>query len=343
MTIRYPSPLRRGDVVGVTAPSTGVPDALRPRLDVAVEHLRARGFGVRLGACLDGSGPVSAPAPERAAELTAMLTDPEIRAVVPPWGGELAVDLLPLLDWEAITAADPTWVVGFSDIAMLLVALTTRTGVATLHGQNLMDTPYTVPAPLTSWLDVVTAPAGAVLTQGPSRLHRRDGFDDWVADPTPTSYTLPDQGTWTRAGSSEPFTVSGRLLGGCIETVANLAGTPEGDISGFAEQHAPEGLLVHLEAAEASAFEIGRRLHALRRAGWFEHANAVLVGRTTAPDSPGYSQRDAVLDALGPLGVPILLDVDCGHVPPHLALVNGGLATLRWSPDGGSSLTQVLV
>jgi hypothetical protein len=42
------------------------------------------------------------PAAERAA-LMAMLTDPAIRAVVPPWGGETAIDLLPLLDWEAIT------------------------------------------------------------------------------------------------------------------------------------------------------------------------------------------------------------------------------------------------
>jgi muramoyltetrapeptide carboxypeptidase LdcA involved in peptidoglycan recycling len=27
-----------------------------------------------------------------------MLTDPAIRAIVPPWGGEIAIDLLPLLD-----------------------------------------------------------------------------------------------------------------------------------------------------------------------------------------------------------------------------------------------------
>ncbi|NCT90611.1 LD-carboxypeptidase [Cellulomonas sp. APG4] len=343
MSLRYPAALRTGDLIGVTAPSSGVPAALRARLDVAVGHLESRGFRVRLGGCLDGSGPVSAPAAERAAELTDMLTDPEVRAVVPPWGGELAVDLLPLLDWERIAAAEPTWVVGFSDIAMLLVALTTRTGVATLHGQNLMDTPYAVPAPLRSWLDVVTAPAGAVVVQGPSRLHRAPGFDDWVADPTTTTYRLTEPGTWRRADGDGAFAATGRLLGGCIETVANLAGTPEGDVAGFVAHHAPEGLLLHLEAAEAPAFEIGRRLHALRRAGWFEHATAVLVGRTSAPGSPGYSQDDAVADALGDLGVPVLLDVDCGHVAPHLALVNGSLATVRWAPDGAASLTQVLV
>ena len=55
---------------------------------------------------------MSAPKEQRAAELTAMLTDPAIRAVVPPWGGELAIDLLDQLDWDALAAAEPTWLVG---------------------------------------------------------------------------------------------------------------------------------------------------------------------------------------------------------------------------------------
>ena len=34
-----------------------------------------------------------------------MLRDPAIRAVVPPWGGELAIDLLDQLDWDELAAA----------------------------------------------------------------------------------------------------------------------------------------------------------------------------------------------------------------------------------------------
>ena len=54
-----------------------------------------------------------------------------------------------------------------------------------------------------------------------------------------------------------------------------------------------------------------------------DEAEAVLVGRPSGPDSPGLSQRQAVLDALGPLEVPLVLGVDVGHVPPNLPLVNG--------------------
>ena len=37
-------------------------------------------------------------------------------------------------------------------------------------------------------------------------------------------------------------------IGGCIETVSVLAGTAYGDLRAFASAHAPEGLIVNLEA-----------------------------------------------------------------------------------------------
>lgn len=342
MTVRYPAPLQPGDTIGVTAPSSGVPTELRPRLDVCVEHLRRRGYEVVVGDCLDGEGVVSAPARDRAAELTAMLTDPAVRAVVPPWGGELAVEVLPHLDLAALRAAEPTWLIGFSDIATLLLPLTTAVGWATLHGQNLMDTPYRVPAPLRHWLDVVTRPAGAVLEQGASVEHRREGFDDWEDDPAVTERTYDSRGTWSLLDpAAGPVHVTGRLVGGCIETVSILAGTAYGDVPGFAREHAPEGLVLYVEASEDAALDVARDLWRMRLAGWFDQARAVLVGRTTAPDSDGFTQRDAVRSALGDLGIPVVVDVDCGHVPPHLALVNGALAEVVLDA-GTATITQTL-
>ena len=137
--------------MAVTSPSSGVPERYHARLDCATETVQKRGYEVIIGGCMDGTSHVSAPAGERAAELTAMLTDPVVKAIVPPWGGETAIDLLPLLDWAAIASAEPTWLVGFSDISTLLTAMTLRTGVATLHGNNLLDTPGTVRAPGFAW------------------------------------------------------------------------------------------------------------------------------------------------------------------------------------------------
>lgn len=81
------------------------------------------------------------------------------------------------------------------------------------------------------------------------------------------------------------------------------------------------------------AATICRNLHGLRMAGWFEHAKALLVGRTAAPDHPRLTQREAVLDALAPLGPPIVFDLEIGHVPPHLPLVNGALAAVTFDGE----------
>jgi len=341
MAIRFPAPLKPGDRVGVTSPSSGVADKHRARLEYAVETVRRRGYDVVLGECMDGGSHISAPAAQRAAELTAMLTDPDIRAVVPPWGGETAIDLLGLLDWEAIGAAEPAWYVGFSDNSTIMTPLTLRTGVATLHGNNLMDTPYRTVGDLLSWLDIAALPQGASFTQSPPGRYRAKGWDDWTANPEVSELTLGSEGTWTRLDGDSDVEVSGRLIGGCIETMRHVAGTPLGDLRGFAEEYAPEGLLVYVDVAEDNAFSVCRSLHGMRLAGYFDAASAVLVSRTSAPDSGTLSQKEAVLDALGGLGVPIIADVECGHVPPYMPIVNGALGRLRFGAGSGE-LTQVL-
>lgn len=341
MPIRFPAPLIPGDRVGVTAPSSGVPDELRERLRVAVDDVREHGYEVIVGDCMDGSGHLSAPAEDRAAELMMMLTDPSIRAVIPPWGGETAIDLLPLLDWDRLQSTEPTWMVGYSDSATIITPLTVLAGVATLHGNNLMDTPYRVVDGLLSWLDIVTMPHGAGFTQTSPNRYRTGEFDDWTAFPDAREYTLDGVGTWRRLDGDEDVVVEGRLIGGCIETLRNVAGTAYGDVATWAAENAPEGTLVYVEAAESNAYDICRSLHGMRLAGLFDSAGAVLVGRTSAPDSASLTQHDAVMDALGPLGVPIIADVECGHVPPFMPIVNGAHGRVVHA-SGRSELTQTL-
>ena len=129
----------------MTSPSSGVGDRLRPRIEAPDRLLRERGFDVVVGECMADDKVVSAPKEPRAAELVAFLTDPSVAAVVPPWGGETAIDLLDQVDWDALATWSPTWVVGWSDMCSVLLPLTLRSGWATLHGWNLADTPYAAP------------------------------------------------------------------------------------------------------------------------------------------------------------------------------------------------------
>ncbi|MER7503720.1 S66 peptidase family protein [Nonomuraea pusilla] len=341
MDMRYPAPLRPGDLVGVTAPSSGVDENLRARLKVAVRTVEEHGHRVVVGDCMDGATHVSAPAPDRARELMAMLTDPEIKAVVPPWGGETAIDLLPLLDWDALREADPTWLVGFSDLSTIITPMTLLTGTATIHGNNLMDTPYRTPEGLLGWLDIVAMPQGTTFTQTPPNRYRAQGWDDYTGHPEVRDLTLDTPGRWTRLDGDGDVRVEGRLIGGCVEMLCNLAGTPYGDVASFARAAAPEGLVIYVEAAEHDAATICRNLHGMRLAGFFTGATAVLVGRTRAPGLGSLTQHEAVLDALGGLGVPIIADVECGHVPPYLPLVNGARCQVTYTEDH-QEITQTM-
>lgn len=326
-SLRFPRPLRPGDRIGVTSPSAGASGDAATRIDFCVGWLRDRGYEVEVGECMDGTGLTSAPAAERAAELTRMLADPAIACVVPPWGGETAIDLVDLLDWDALADADPTWLVGFSDLSTVMVPITTRLGWATVHGDNLADTPYAVPDGLLHWLDLVS-------DEGPF-VQRDSGLvTDWVrfeTDPRATRWTEVGTRRWEVLGGRS-VDVTGRLIGGCIETIAHLAGTPYGDVRAWAEG-LDEPTIVYVEACEDHAVDICRCLHGLRLAGWFDRAAAVLVGSTSAPDHPDLTQREAVLDALGRLDLPIVVDLEIGHVPPHLPLVNGALARVVVDAD----------
>lgn len=314
---RFPRPLAPGDRIGVTAPSSGVSEDRRARLEAGIAVLHERGFEVVVGECMSGAGVVSAPKEQRAAELVAMLCDPEIAAVVPPWGGEVAIDLLDQLDWDALAAAEPTWFVGWSDCSTVLVPLTLRLGWATMHGWNLMDTRYDAPEGLLHWVDLASS-TGEVTQRSPGRY--AEGWGD--GDPDARTMPLDREGSWSVLGGGD-VDVSGRVIGGCLEVLSPMAGTPYADIPTYVRQQGDDGVIVYLEACERGAYDVARELHGLRLAGWFDGVRAVLIGRTPAPDMEFMSQREAVEDALGMLGVPVVLDLEIGHRMPFLPLVNG--------------------
>lgn len=335
MEVRFPRPLAAGDRIAVTSPSSGVGDALRPRIEVALRLLREAGYDVVVGDCMADDLVVSAPKEQRAAELVGFLTDPSVAAVLPPWGGETAIDLLDQLDWAALEAAEPRWLVGWSDMCSVMVPLTLRTGWTTLHGWNLADTPYAAPEGLLHWLDLAAA-RGEVTQTSPGRTRR--GWDDYVRQPGVRTMTLDEPARWSVLGGGDT-SFSGRLIGGCVEVVAPLAATPYGDVPAFGRAHSDDGLIVYLEVCEHGAYDVARLLHSVRLAGWFEHANGVVIGRTSAPDAEKMTQHEAVADALGMLEVPVVLDADVGHTQPFLPLVNGALATVSVA-DGVGTVSQ---
>ncbi|MGY2125113.1 S66 family peptidase [Nocardia gipuzkoensis] len=329
----------------MTAPSSGVALRDAERLNFAVRTLRDLEYDVVVGECVVDQPANNRSSQRRAAELMAMLTDPSIKAVIPPWGGTSAIEVLAMLDFEEVAAADATWFIGYSDVSTLLTPLTLLTGTATLHGNNLMDTPYRVPTSLMSWLDIVTLPTGSEFAQRPAGVYRVNDWDDWTTQPQVTEHIWNGGGGWRRLdGGRSRIEVTGTLIGGCIETLSALVGTRYFEVADFVDGYAPTGLIVYVESGLGEPARIRRDLELLRAGGLFASANAILVGRTPATDPAQSEQIRATLEVIGDLGVPIIGDVECGHVPPHLPIVNGALGRLCVDlvDPSSSSLVQIL-
>ncbi len=335
--VLFPQPLQPGDLIAVTAPSSGVPENVHPRLDLVLEHLRGRGYRILEGSCLRGqSKSASAPLEDRAAELKAMLGSPEVAAIIPPWGGHLLSELLSLIDFAALKKERPKWVLGYSDTSTLLMPLTLITGWATAHGTNLMDMVPTQTDPLTTGVLSVLGHDLARPVEQSSAPTYQVKWGDFVKTPD-VALDLTETTQWKRLdGSSEPLTMRGRLIGGCIDTVSFLAGSSYGDVPGFIERSGEDGTILYLENADQDPGAMVRTLLSLERHGWFQGLTGLAFGRSAAPPETNPSYLDyvgALQSVLGDAPFPVLYDVDIGHMPPQLTLINGALA--EWEFDSG--------
>ena len=343
--ITFPPELKRGDLIGITSPSAGVSKALRPRMQFAYRNLRRLGYGYREGKCLWGKGLMSAPPKARAEELMEMLLDEKIAAVFPPNGGEILIDILPHIDFAALAAAPPKWILGYSDMSAFMLPYTLLTRHANLNGTNLWESPIDPTDPhLAFWNDVVTLQPGAAFTQrAATRYQPHDS--DWDRLPRIRRFDRTAPVDWKALGheTDRDYTVkvTGRLIGGTLDVIGPLCGSEYGDVATFGRSLAPEKLIVFLDSCDYTTPQYDRALHQLRFAGWFDHAAAVLIGRTGAKQIEDLTQRGALRDALSGLGIPVLYDVDVGHLPPQMLLVNGASATLRFGPKT-KSIRQVL-
>lgn len=144
-------------------------------------------------------------------------------------------------------------------------------------------------------------------------------------------------------GGDQPdsLTFEGRIIGGCLETLSALVGTPYGNIPQYRERVAGEGLILFLENAESGPPAVCRMLWNMRLAGWFDNLSGLLLGRSSGKESEEFTYMDAVHDVLDDLSIPIIYDVDVGHRPPQMTVVNGALATVECS-NGKGKLTQTL-
>lgn len=342
--IRFPKALGRGDLIAVTAPSSGVTAAALPRLDLVLNNLRAHGYRIVEGECLRSEQKdASAPREQRAQELQRFLNDPEVAAILPPWGGELAIELLPLIDFEELRSTPPKWLLGYSDLSTIQLPLTLISGWATAHGPNLMDlAPSQTDALTTSALKVLSSDFSTPVVQHASSRYQKDYIDFEVQPAAALNLTEPT--AWKRLdGLDAPAEFHGRLIGGCLDTISHLAGSPYGDIPRFVRESGTVGTILYLENAGMHPTALVRALCGLRLNGWFHGLSGLMFGRSNgrkAQRAEDLTYEEALQAVVAGAPYQVLYDIDIGHQPPQFTLVNGATAQVVFEAGRGH-VTQI--
>ena len=287
-SVRKPKRLRPGSVVGVVDPASATWNPID--VDIVVESLAALGLKARLGAHLmDRRGYLAGRDEERAADVMAMFSDPDVDAVHALRGGWGSARLLPHLDFDVI-ARNPKVLLGYSDITALLLPVYARCGFVTFHGLNGSS----------AWNRFNVDWFRRVLMLGEAVT---------MTNPRATGDSLVP--VENRIRTITPGRAQGRLLGGNLTVLTTIVGS--GMLPDFTDS------ILFIEDVQEAPYRIDRMLMQLKLAGILSQVKAVVWGRCTkcTPGEGSYGSltiSDLMDDYLKPLNVPAWEGAQIGHI-----------------------------
>ncbi len=326
--MRQPPFLQEHGTIGFVAPAFGcATEPYRSAFDHALEVFTGLGYRTVLGEnCYLAEGIGISNTPEKcAAELQSAYLSPETDALISCGGGELMCEVLPYLDLERLRNAAPKWFMGFSDNTNFTFLSATVLDTMAIYG------PCAGTFGMEPWHASVKD-AYELLTGKTFVSH---GYDLWQLEslkdennplaPYNVQKKVRIRRYLGRERIYEPIAFDGRLAGGCLDCLVNLVGTPFDRVGAFNERYSEDRVIWFLEACDLDVLSIRRSLWAMRQAGWFDRAAGFLIGRPLHYGETilGLDQYEAVLGVLGDMGLPILMDLDIGHLPPAMPLICG--------------------
>ncbi|MBO0936111.1 LD-carboxypeptidase [Fibrella sp. HMF5335] len=288
-----PPSLRPGDTVAILAPASPFAyDDLQAAFDVIRNDWQLTVWeGETLQLHAGGFAGTDA---QRAADLQYAINEPSIKAIFAARGGYGSYRLIELVDFTPLLT-QPKWLVGFSDVTVLL-SHCQQLGLATLHG---------------------IMPRGFRLPQIEQDI---ETLRQWLFGLKVPPYTVKAH-QLNRNGQA-----TGPLAGGNLSLLLHTLGT--------SSEVDWDGHLLFIEDIDETLFSLDRMMIQLRRAGKLANLAGLLVGNfsdmrdnTSLPF--GKTPAQIIADSVATYTYPMAFNVPVGHVSPNLALPVGLDATMN--------------
>jgi len=296
MTPKFIQPpyLKAGDTVAIVAPS-GILKSREGEVQQAVKLLESWGLHAIVGKhVFSKANHFAGTDEERCSDLQSAMDDPKINAIWCARGGYGTVRVLDKLNYTEFKK-NPKWVIGYSDITALHNQLHNE-GFQSLHALMCVS--------LTKNLDDIKE---SISTFKSSIFGH------------PENYTLKGS-NYNRTGET-----SGELVGGNLTMLHTMLGSKESiDTS---------GKILFIEEIGEYKYHIDRMLQSMKRAGYFDNLNGLVVGDMSKMRKNttlwGTSVEQLILDALAEYDFPIAFNVPAGHEKDNRALVLGRTIDLK--------------
>jgi len=231
---------------------------------------------------------------QRLEDLQKALDNPSIKAIWAARGGYGAVRIIDDIDFTEFER-NPKWIIGYSDITVLHNKLNGM-GYASIQGQMPLTLDLEDPVQKPSIISLKKALFGKKLR-----------------------YKL-ESNSRNRTGEG-----SGILVGGNLSIVYSMLGSDtELDMN---------GKILFVEDVGEALYHIDRMMISLKRAGYFEHCNGLIVGdfrlKKNEGNSFGENLQDIMMRVVGDYDFPVIFDFPAGHIDDNRALIFGSPVELE--------------
>lgn len=221
--------------------------------------------------------PFSGEPKERAAELMKMFVDEEVKMIFDISGGDSANQVLPYLDYDAISK-NPKSFVGISDLSVILNAIYARSHVATLHYQ-------------------IANLTGRYFSEQRKLFHELF-MNDQQADRNFLTFNY----SWLRGHG-----MKGTIVGGNIRCFLKLAGT--------SYMPDPTNKILFLESLGGGASRMASLISQLQQIGYLQQCNGILLGTFSEMTAQSYRPtiEELVLKITDEFRIPVAITNKLGH------------------------------
>jgi len=286
--IKQPQYLKKGDKIAIVCPAKKLKSSIEP----AIAQLEQWGLEVLKGESVSTAYHQFAGEDAlRAADMQTFLDDPEIKAIICGRGGYGTIRIIDMLDFTQFNQ-NPKWLIGFSDITILLSHLLASENTQSIHGQ--------MPGTFED------ATEESLETLRKALFGEEHSFNIISSFPN-------------RSGNAE-----GILIGGNLSLLVAIEGSSS-------EMDYTDKILF-LEDVGEYEYAIDRMMRTLKRSGKLSKLKGLIVGafnEIKTEDIPfGETAEEVIWEVVKEYDYPVGFNFPVGHIEDNRALVLGKKVSL---------------